>query len=322
MKKLKLNSLFGLCLIIASSMIFLQCKTDDDPQFNGRVQFEITDAPIDNAEVQGAFITISAIKVDGKDIGLENEITLDLLAYQNGNTKTLGLAELEPGSYLNISLVLNYEKDSEGNEPGCYILTTDNKKHKLNVNGNNSGEFIIAGSSFNVEGKSQTEIVIDFDLRKSIINDENNPESDYAFVTENEMKAALRAMLKTKTGVIKGKCTNTDAFAEQTIVYAYRKGDFVTASETEGNGESNVRFSNAVTSSLVDANGEFSLHFLEAGEYEIHFAAFEDSNNDGKYELKGFLQTSILGNLNLLSLEVESNTSITLDVSAIGILPL
>ena len=90
----------------------------------------------------------------------------------------------------------------------------------------------------------------------------------------------------------------------------------------EGQGSSNIEFSNSVTSTTVDANGNFSLHFLEEDEYEIHLIAYEE-NNTGELEIAGSLQTNIIGSigLDLLSLEVEANTSLTFNLSAIGIIP-
>ena len=322
MTNFKLNPLFSLILILACSLTFMQCKKDDDAKTTGKVTFEMTDAPIDNAEVQGAFVTVTEVKADGQTFKLDNKQTINLLAYQNGNTKSLGIAELEAGTYSNVTLVLDFAEDANGNAPGCYVLTTDNKKHNLNIDGSNSNEITFTASDFSVEESGQSTMVIDFDLRKAIKNNEGNAESSYAFVTNTEMKAALRAVVKAQAGTVGGNCANANNYAERVVVYAYKKGNYSKNAEMEGQGSSNVEFSNAVTSAVVASNGDFSLHFLEAGEYEIHLAAYDDSNNDGKYELKGSLETSIIGSLNLLALSVEANATVSLNITAIGLLPL
>lgn len=89
-----------------------------------------------------------------------------------------------------------------------------------------------------------------------------------------------------------------------------------------GQGASKVQFANAVTSATVDANGNFTLSYLPEGDYELVFAGYKDEDGDGSYELKGFLDLSILGGLNLGAITVNANASVTIEVIAMGLLPL
>ena len=156
--------------------LFVSCtdeNTDDDSNtLKGTARFELTDAPIDDANVKGAFVTVTAVKVDGEVIsGFNGKQTIDLLAYQQGNTQALGLAELEAGTYSDVSLVLDYETDANGDQPGCYILTTDDTRQKLEASSGSSGELNLNSGSFTVEENSTTDIVIDFDVRKAVASD-------------------------------------------------------------------------------------------------------------------------------------------------------
>ncbi len=108
------------------------CTEDDEPQTNANVRFEITDAPIDVASVKGAFVTVSGIRVDGEPlVGFDSKQTIDLMAYRNGNTEVLADGQLESTAYSQLTLVLDYAEDEDGNSPGCYVLKDDNSKISL-----------------------------------------------------------------------------------------------------------------------------------------------------------------------------------------------
>ena len=96
------------CLIL----ILAACNEDDAaPRNMGSVQFEITDAPIDDASVKSVFVTVADIKVDGQSISGFNKTTIDVLAFQNGNTSFLADTELEAKTYTDLTLVLDFEND-------------------------------------------------------------------------------------------------------------------------------------------------------------------------------------------------------------------
>ncbi len=319
---------FAGVLSLMTLLFFTNCSEDENPSdvtLTGQVQFEITDGPADDANIQGAFVTVASVKVDGEEIsGFSGKQTIDLMAYQNGNTKALGLAELETGTYSNVTLVLDYEADANGNSPGCYVLTTDNVKHDLQAASNSSNEITLSVSDFEVKENSSTKFVIDFDLRKAI-RYEGTPQNDdqYDFVNETEMRSSLRLVAKSKTGKVTGQCDDNLGLAgDKIVVYAYKKGMYNKNTEMTAQGESQLQFKNAVTSATVDAQGKFTLAFLEEGDYELHFVGYQNSG-DGKREVKGELELNLLSNigldLNNISVGAESESS--LSVGVIGILP-
>ena len=76
-----------ICLFLFATTMFIRCDDggEVEPDDKGSVNFEMTDAPIDDANVQGAFVTVASIKVDGENYGgFSGKQTIDLLAYQNG----------------------------------------------------------------------------------------------------------------------------------------------------------------------------------------------------------------------------------------------
>ena len=62
--KSKIIRLFTFSMIALS---VVACNKDNTSS-PGQVNFEVTDAPFDDAEIQAVFVTVAAIKVDGKVI--------------------------------------------------------------------------------------------------------------------------------------------------------------------------------------------------------------------------------------------------------------
>jgi hypothetical protein len=61
---------------------------------------------------------------------------------------------------------------------------------------------------------------------------------------------------------------------------------------------------------------------LEEGDYELHFIAFEDQNNDGKMVAKGELTLSLLTSLglDLNNLTVNANANVSFNVMITGLI--
>ncbi|MFT4536597.1 MAG: hypothetical protein ACJA1A_000935 [Saprospiraceae bacterium] len=305
-----------LLTFIGISILFFSCQNNDDSnELQGSVKFEITDAPIDDANVKGAFVTIAEIKVDGEAIEGFNKTTIDVLAYQNGDTKLLANSDLDAKSYSEVTFVLDFETDASGNSPGCYVEEQEgNVKHKLTSASNE----ITINHNFEVAAESQSEFVVDFDLRKCIKKEQNSNDK-YEFVLKSEMEAGIRVVSKSKVGIIKGNCDDLFSSSDKVVVYAYQKGTYQRDTEVQGQGQSNIEFSKAETSSSLDANGNFELHFLEEGEYEIHYCSYEE-NSDGEMELKGTLEVNVLGALDLGAISVGASASVEINVLVTGLL--
>jgi len=318
---------FSIGLMLFASLLFFSygCKKDSNNDLQGSMRLEITDAPIDDANIQGAFVTIAEVKVDGKAVtGFSGKKTVNLYALQNGQTEVLGDLQLEAGTYSNITLVLDHASDANGNSPGCYVLTTDNVKHSLQATASTTQEIVINSSPFEVTNGQTSNLVIDFDLRKTIRYEDNSSTDDkYDFVTDSEIQSGVRLVAKNKAGTIKGQCEDNLGIAEKIVVYAYKKGTYNKETEVNGQGSSKITFKNCVSSATVDAQGNYTLAFLEEGDYELHFMAYEDSDADGTMELKGELALSLTGglSLDLSNISVQSESQVTAAVLVTGLIP-
>lgn len=302
-------------LLISATVFFQACKKDD-AESTANATVEITDGPIDDAQVKAVFITVTDIKIDGKSwSGFKGKATFELSAYQKGLTKILGDGELDAKTYSQITLVLDTEKDASGNAPGCYVVDAQNVKSKLEggteLSVNATGQFV-------ADATTKTAAVIDFDLRKALTYKSGT--TGYAFVTEAELNTALKLTTASNTGVIKGKCADVISGSEKIVVYAYKKGSFDLNVEKLGQGTSQIQFKNAAGSAVVASDGSFQIAFLDKGDYELHFISYSDANNDGKLEAKGELQLNLAGTLNLLNLVLGAKASLDLTLVVTGII--
>jgi hypothetical protein len=313
-------------LVLTATIIFTSCETEEPlPTPKAKVNFELTDAPADDANITAVFVTVASVDVDGEPISdFVGKQTIDLLSFQNGNTKALGSGQLEIGDYDRISLTLDFDADADGNSPGCYVLTDDNVKHPLTSTGEQA--LNLSGLSFSaIEGQEKT-MVMDFDVRKAVKYQDSGDDTDqYDFVTTSEMESSIRVVDKSRTLSISGQIDNPlGTGGDYVVAYVYEKGDFNEETETNPQGASGIEFKNAITSALVDASGNYELSFLEAGEYELYFVTYEaepTGEEPDRRTASGFLQVNSLTSLNLLGLELEAGVDITINVIVTGFNP-
>lgn len=305
-----------LAIFVSTTIFFIACEKDKNPSSSsGEVNIEITDSPCDDPNVKAVFVTVAEVKIDGQTFsGFSGKKSIDLLAYQKGDVAVLGLGNIEAGSYQNVSLVLDAQTDANGNSPGCYVQTADNVKHSLSATASHS---ITASHDFVVQSGSKTNLVIDFDLRKAVQYQTGGGMDHYDFVGTADLASAVRIVVKNETGTMAGTCQNSIVITDKMIAHVYKKGEF--DRNVEVSSENGVAFNNAVASSSVGANGEFAVAFLESGDYEIHFAAYKDNNNDGKLEFQGTLVLDSLVDLD--NIRVSSNVNLDLNLMVVGILP-
>lgn len=316
------KSFFIALTLLFSAILFVQCTKDDDLENaeKGTLTVKLTDAPSDDLNVQGTFVTVADVKIDGKSVEGFTKQTIEISAYQNGNTKLLLSEDVVAKSYNQITLVLDKETDASGNSPGCYVLTEDETKHDLFAETNTSGEISVS-KAFEVSQNAETSVVVDFDLRKAVVrNQEATGNSDYKFVTSAELQNALRAAIIEECGEVSGEIENTFGADAQTYVFIYKKGEFNATTESAGSGASNVLFAEAVTSAKVESDGSYKLAFLEEGDYEIHLASYEKTG-ENHFSFQGFLNAnSTINNLLLNDITVSAQSKVKLDIEILSLL--
>ncbi len=306
----------GVVLMSILTMTSCSKNEDDDMPKEGEAYnttFKITDAPVDNANVEAVFVTISDVKVDGTSLEGFSKTTVELSALVDGKTETLGNLDLQAGSYSNIELELDYATDAAGDAPGCYVETANGEKDKIEASANK----ISIKDAVEVFASASNEVVIDFDLRKTIKEEQGTASSDFEFVSMSEFSAGIRALNEESTGMISGTADDTDDTSDKIVVYAYEKGSFDAETETKGKGESNITFANAITSSTVtSANGSYSLNFLSEGDYELVFVSY---NKDGdQFFFNALLEAESKTGLDLGAISITSAIQLSANVTITG----
>lgn len=264
----------------------------DEPAGVGTAEIQMTDAPSDDASIKSVFVTVTEVRVDGKAISGFTKQTIDLKAYQEGNVASLGTTQLSAGAHSQIAFVLDVDHDANGNTPGCYVQTIDNTKYKLGTTGNVE---LNVSKAWSVAANATTTIVADFDIRKSIRWSTDNT-IRYAFVTSNSLNACVRVVDKSKAGMVSGTYAEQNSSnADKIIVYAYKKGTFNAAVETQAQGDDAIYFKNAVTSAEVKGtvSQTFNLAYLEDGDYEFHFAAYNHDATTDRFTFQNMLSAQV-----------------------------
>jgi hypothetical protein len=299
------------------------CNDSEEPMGKGEVEFHITDAPIDDANVKSVVVTVSDLKIDGQSVSGFTKTTLDLKAFQDGNTKILGGQTMDAKAYSSMVLVLDLDTDAQGNAPGCYVLGADGAKYKLK--NTTSGKLeVVANQSWNAVKNTKTVVVADFDLRKSI-RYSDDPAIRYSFVSDASLNSAVRIVAKEKSGTIKGTYENSsDANPEKIIVYAYKKGTFNAATETQAQGTDGIQFKNAVGSALIkeSLSGQvYTLAYLPEGEYELVFAGYSKNSDSGRVAFEALLksETNVNGSVSSI-IKVQANATISISTSIKGLI--
>ena len=316
-KRELLFATFGILFLF----LFTQCSDDDmsGTDSKGTLDVKITDAPSDDSNIQGTFITVANVKINGKPVEGFVKQTVEISAYQNGNAKLIFNDQVKADSYNSMTLVLDYETDASGNSPGCYVLTDDDMKHDLNASASMDSEITLE-KTFSVESNSETSLIVDFDLRRSVVRDTTSSESDYRFVSETELQSAIRVANEEMTGEISGKVNSTLNTGDETYIFVYHKGSYNQLTESQGQGSSNVLFANAVSSAKVESDGSYNISFLEKGSFEIHIASFV-KESESKTSFLGMLDaSSTVSGILLNNITVSSNTELTLNIQTSGIL--
>ena len=131
---------------------------------SGTVAMSVTDAPVDDENVLGVYVTFTGLQyqyADSNESWKEvdfNETTIDLLSLQDGNTSMLNRVELPAGVIEHVRFKLNTEK--------CYVETLGGRAYMKVPSGDQTGFKAIG--SFTIPAGGTVSVTADFDLRKSV----------------------------------------------------------------------------------------------------------------------------------------------------------
>ncbi len=295
-----MKKLFSLLLIpVVALFIYTGCEKDGN---TGTVNLSITDAPIDDANVAGIWLTINEIQYHMSDgewytfEGFEGPRDFNLLELTNGVAELLGSFEMEAGTYTQLRFMLDAPEmgSSPHNNPGCYIEFTDESTEQLFVpSGHQSGWKAVG--AFTVPSNGTVDITADFDARKSVI--------EAGMTGMYILKPTIRLIVDNQAGMISGGITNIPEGAD-IVVFAYEDDTYAASEADEPANDTIPRFPNAVTSGIADDEGSYHLVYLSPMTYDLVLT----TSVDGEFgDVLGFVEDVVV--------ESKKTTNVPIDIS-------
>lgn len=270
----------GIIGVLTLIAVLLSSCSDSDSRgsMKGQANVKVTDAAVDTESITGVYLSVSEVQAisneEIKTIATFSEPQVfNLMAYQNGETYTLGSGDIEVGTYSEIRFIMS-GSDS-------YLMFDDGTTEPLNIPSGTSSGYKVKGT-FEVVADGTTDIVADIDLRKALIL---TGEQTY------KLRPTGRLLMEKDVATIYGTVSGNTT--DRMVVYAYEKGTYSSSEESEpATGE--TRFQNSVNSAIVGDDGTYTLAFMNEGEYDIVVASYSNLDQDEDLEFEGVLTTSLL----------------------------
>lgn len=294
-----INALRQSCRITAlcaATALVAACSSSDDHEGMSHVRLAVTDAPVDELEEVRVSFTCVIFQGQSDDNNDENgppsgnggpgnapgnasadceshgnriafpldlDEPIDLLELQNGNTALLIDEPIPAGTYQWIRLVMD---DENGNS---YVVDVEGGEHPLTIPGGQQAGVQLNGP-FTLEAGLGANFVVDFDLRRAIINP---PGQDgymmrrVARIVEVEEAGGIVGTIE-PTLMTADHCTADAATGSGAAVYVY-EGHDATAGDLGSDDEPTATASVNVHEETGDY--VFFAAFLPAGEYTVAF---------------------------------------------------
>ena len=271
MKSKWMLSLFVLLLLFGS------CSDGDDTsRGEGTLNVLLTDAPFPYESVAEANVTVFKVEARRADaegmedadaasegsgtdesmdgmgdpgdgspfvVLMEEEVAVNLLDLTNGVTEQLASVDIPVGTY---DLVRVYVK-------GVNVVLTDGRTFDLKIpSGAQSGIKVFIKPGIQVVGGLSADLLLDFDLSRSFVA---RGGTQLAEINGFNFKPVVKASNMSTAGTLKGQVFTTPA-----------EGDPV---GLEGVTVGIYQNEEMITSALTDADGNYMVMGLEAGEYSV-----------------------------------------------------
>ncbi len=185
---MRVSRLWGWMILPFMVSMLISCGGDGGSSSSGggggtgTASLSLTDATIDG--LKALYVTIEEVSVhrdegEGWEVIAEPGQTYNLLELVNGVREEIGIAELETGHYTQLRMKLRDQPDDEINilselHPyGNYVIDDFDEYTKLKIpSGYQTGVKVVCG--FDVNENQTTELVLDFDASRSIVEAGNS----------------------------------------------------------------------------------------------------------------------------------------------------
>ena len=280
-------------LVTSVALGLVACKSDDPDK--GKLAVAVTDAPVDGAEA--VVVQFTGVEIQGPDgrqtFDFASPKTIDLLELTGDESlELLPETDLTAGEYQWMRLMVNAERGVTDS-----YIDIDSARYSLFVpRGSQSG--LKLNRPFVIAAGGLTDFTIDFDLRKSVHEPQNDAEDYY-------LRPTLRIVDNAEVGHINGmidpNLINAEGCTDSSAVYLFAGADAevddVDANEPE-----------PVTTGLVEVNNDgdyvYEIGFVLAGDYTLGFTC-EAANDDP--------ETDDVINFTTQNVTVTANGTVTVD---------
>lgn len=295
--KTKISILSALIVLFT---LFSGCEEDTGE--TGTVALSITDAPLDNDNIEGVWIKVNGLEYHTQDSGwktfegYEGPKEFNLLELTDGAKEMLGTFEMGAGQYNQLRFLLDIAErgTTQPSNPGCYLEFEDGSEEALFVPSGGETGYKAVGA-FQVPSNGTVELVADWDARKAVVK----AGASGIYI----LRPTIRLVPKGEAGTISGGISNVPDAASDIIVYAYKDGSYSNA-EADDPEDGESRFPNAVTSDKMGEENGYKLWYLAPGTYDLVVA----KHVDGAFD-------SVLGTVEDVDVESNSNANAPIDIS-------
>ena len=241
---------------IFGAVALVACSTGGS---DATVQFDITDAPVATDSVEEVYVTFSSLDVNestsaGDDgsgwmsIPIDTAHEYELLSLTNGLSASLGSIEMTGGTRIN-QIRFGISKLELVTAADASIGT----RTPISLA---SGTGLKIVNAFDIPLSGDVTVVVDFDVRKSLVNTG----------TGYKMKPVLRAIVENEAGEIHG----TAPVEHMVFAYGSVVGSDIDLTFTDpANDADSAEYDDAYTSAAVRSDGNYTLAFMDAGSYDL-----------------------------------------------------
>lgn len=265
-----------LCLFI------LSCERQDS---TGTLDLRMTNTLLLDDSVQGVYITLSDLYVDGEAFGTEElPRVVNLLELEQDTFFMMGIASVLAKMHTHIRLIINNVETPDGNSPGSYVQWYSGAKFPLSTA--TETEFI-ASNAFTIPLDGSNTVSIEINLRKAIQKDSLG---NYRWRSADVLRHSFRSFSLRNSGLVKGTCTIPPTLQNSKIVlHGYLKGSYLGVQELSPD-EQGLIFPNALVSTTVNADGSYVLGYVPESQLLLLIARYEKVN--GEWVFQSFLSGS------------------------------
>jgi len=191
-----------LFILVAAALFMSGCNKTETNSGPGRLSIRITDAPLNIADVEAAYITISKIEIRQANVDdsypfLElpmDPVTLNVFELRNGITEELVNLEVPVGDYDLVRIYVDEAKLKLKDNDEEFIMKVPS--------GEQTGIKLFVDPVIHVEGGISAELLLDFDLSQSFVMRGHDARNGFIF------KPCIRASNISTAGRIEGIITD------------------------------------------------------------------------------------------------------------------